>query len=91
MCCYLFNELVSHYIRVPLKNHLLVSLPAQVLTPIGMNSFLSDDFGLLESVEYEQRIKYILEIIEEVEWKDIDPDELTRYPSLFVIVVLLLM
>ncbi|ONK57353.1 uncharacterized protein A4U43_C10F19220 [Asparagus officinalis] len=49
----------------------------KVLIPIGVTSFLSDDFSLLESVEYDQRIKYISEIIEEVDWKDIDPDDLT--------------
>lgn len=42
------------------------------------NLFLSDDLSLLESVEFERRIKYIYEIIEKVEWVDIDPDYLTR-------------
>ncbi|XP_062204872.1 UDP-glucose:glycoprotein glucosyltransferase-like isoform X2 [Phragmites australis] len=40
-------------------------------------SFLSDDLGLLESMEYELRTKYIFEIIEEVEWAGVDPDDLT--------------
>nr|XP_010920353.1 UDP-glucose:glycoprotein glucosyltransferase [Elaeis guineensis] len=41
------------------------------------NPFLSDDLSLLESLEYELRIKHILEIIEGVEWQDVDPDDLT--------------
>ncbi|KAL6883793.1 hypothetical protein ACP4OV_011207 [Aristida adscensionis] len=39
--------------------------------------FLTDDLGLLESMEYELRTKYIFEIIEEVEWGGVDPDDLT--------------
>lgn len=42
------------------------------------NPFLSDDLSLLESLEYEQRIKYLVEIIDQVEWVGIDPDDLTR-------------
>ena len=34
---------------------------------------------LLESVEFKHRIKHIVEIIEEVNWQDIDPDMLTRF------------
>jgi UDP-glucose:glycoprotein glucosyltransferase len=41
-------------------------------------SFLADDLGLLESMEYELRTKYIFEIIEEVEWANVDPDDSTR-------------
>ncbi|XP_037450870.1 UDP-glucose:glycoprotein glucosyltransferase-like isoform X3 [Triticum dicoccoides] len=41
------------------------------------DSFLNDDLGLLESMEYELRTKYIHEIIEEVEWAGVDPDYLT--------------
>lgn len=48
----------------------------RIISPIG-GSFLRDDLGLLESVEYEQRIKHILEIIEDVEWEGVDPDNLT--------------
>lgn len=60
----------------------------RVLIPSGENPFLSDDFGLLESIEYEQRTKYILEIIKEVEWQDIDPDDLTSnfYSDLIMVV-----
>ncbi|KAF0915839.1 hypothetical protein E2562_039167 [Oryza meyeriana var. granulata] len=41
------------------------------------DSFLTDDLGLLESMEYELRTKYIYEIIEEIEWTGVDPDDLT--------------
>lgn len=49
----------------------------RVTVPVKGSSFLSLDFGLLESVEFEQRIKHIVEIIENVEWQDVDPDVLT--------------
>ncbi|XP_042473077.1 UDP-glucose:glycoprotein glucosyltransferase-like [Zingiber officinale] len=50
--------------------------------------FLSDDLSLLESVEFERRTKYIYEIIEKVEWVDIDPDYLTSkfYSDLIMLV-----
>ncbi|XP_052141963.1 UDP-glucose:glycoprotein glucosyltransferase [Oryza glaberrima] len=41
------------------------------------DSFLTDDLGLLESMEYELRTKHIYEIIEEIEWTGVDPDDLT--------------
>ncbi|KAK1287551.1 UDP-glucose:glycoprotein glucosyltransferase [Acorus calamus] len=41
------------------------------------NSFLSDDLRLLESLEFDQRVKHIVEVIEKVEWQDVDPDSLT--------------
>ncbi|KAL0920817.1 hypothetical protein M5K25_009987 [Dendrobium thyrsiflorum] len=40
-------------------------------------SFSSDDLELLESVEYQHRIRHIHELIDEVEWSNVDPDELT--------------
>eukprot|EP00257_Ricinus_communis_P021573 XP_015581097.1 UDP-glucose:glycoprotein glucosyltransferase isoform X1 [Ricinus communis] len=46
-----------------------------ILNDVG--TFLSHDLNLLESVEFKQRIKHIVEIIEEVHWQDIDPDMLT--------------
>ncbi|XP_031384011.1 UDP-glucose:glycoprotein glucosyltransferase [Punica granatum] len=49
----------------------------RVMFPVDANSFLSDDLRLLESMEFKQRTKYVLEIIEEVNWKDVDPDLLT--------------
>ncbi|KAK6917916.1 UDP-glucuronosyl/UDP-glucosyltransferase [Dillenia turbinata] len=39
--------------------------------------FLSHDLSLLESLEFKQRIKHIVDIIKEVNWEDIDPDMLT--------------
>ncbi|KAF8672264.1 hypothetical protein HU200_049461 [Digitaria exilis] len=39
--------------------------------------FLANDLGLLESIEYDLRTKYIFEIIEEVEFIGVDPDDLT--------------
>ncbi|KAL8168345.1 hypothetical protein V2J09_009844 [Rumex salicifolius] len=39
--------------------------------------FLSHDLNLLESLEFKQRIKPILGIIEDVNWQDMDPDSLT--------------
>lgn len=52
------------------------------------DDFSSDDLGLLESLEYEKRIKHILEIIEEVELINVDPDELTSkfYSDLIMLV-----
>ncbi|KAF3444470.1 hypothetical protein FNV43_RR14162 [Rhamnella rubrinervis] len=41
------------------------------------STFLSHDLQLLEAVEYKQRVKHIVEIIEQVEWQDLDPDMLT--------------
>lgn len=48
------------------------------MSPIDENNFLSHDLHLLESVELKQRVKHIVEIIEEVNWQDIDPDIVTR-------------
>ncbi|KAG2537562.1 hypothetical protein PVAP13_9NG299400 [Panicum virgatum] len=39
--------------------------------------FLANDLGLLESMEYDLRTKYIFEIIEEVEFAGLDPDDMT--------------
>ncbi|CAL4933619.1 unnamed protein product [Urochloa decumbens] len=39
--------------------------------------FLANDLGLLESMEYDLRTKYIFEIIEEVDFAGVDPDDLT--------------
>ncbi|KAL2647851.1 hypothetical protein AAZV13_05G141800 [Glycine max] len=49
----------------------------RVTYPIDESSFLSADLHLLESIEFKQRTKHIVEIIEEVEWHDVDPDTLT--------------
>ncbi|XP_061337152.1 UDP-glucose:glycoprotein glucosyltransferase isoform X1 [Gastrolobium bilobum] len=49
----------------------------RVTYPIDESAFLSADLQLLESIEFKQRTKHIVEIIEEVEWQDVDPDMLT--------------
>ncbi|CAA7402965.1 unnamed protein product [Spirodela intermedia] len=49
----------------------------RVLIPAERDTFLSDDLDLVESVELQKRIKYIVNIIKEVEWPDVDPDDLT--------------
>uniref|UniRef100_A0A1D1XJM9 UDP-glucose:glycoprotein glucosyltransferase n=2 Tax=Anthurium amnicola TaxID=1678845 RepID=A0A1D1XJM9_9ARAE len=49
----------------------------RVILPADGDTFLSDDLDLLESVEFEKRIKYVVDIIEGVEWSDVDPDDLT--------------
>ncbi|KAL6003178.1 hypothetical protein ACLOJK_023401 [Asimina triloba] len=54
----------------------------RVILPAARRTFLSDDLGLLESVEFERRIKHVMEVIEEVELQEIDPDDLTRFVDL---------
>ncbi|XP_068649445.1 UDP-glucose:glycoprotein glucosyltransferase [Aristolochia californica] len=49
----------------------------RVIFPVEHSTFLSDDLRLLEEVEFEQRVKHIAEIIEEVDWQDVNPDDLT--------------
>lgn len=49
----------------------------RVIHPIDESTFTSHDLRLLDAVEFKQRIKGIVEIIEEVKWQDIDPDMLT--------------
>ncbi|KAG0448863.1 hypothetical protein HPP92_027626 [Vanilla planifolia] len=49
----------------------------RVLVSKDAKSFSRADFELLESVEYQLRIKHIYDIIAEVEWLNVDPDELT--------------
>ncbi|KAL0422276.1 UNVERIFIED_CONTAM: UDP-glucose:glycoprotein glucosyltransferase [Sesamum latifolium] len=41
------------------------------------STFLNHDLHLLESLEFKQRIKHIAEIVEDIEWEDVDPDMLT--------------
>ncbi|KAK1548954.1 hypothetical protein Q3G72_001893 [Acer saccharum] len=62
----------------------------RVMFPIDESNFLSHDLNLLESVEFKHRIKHIWEIIEEVNWQDIDvdPDMLTsKFVSDIIMVV----
>ncbi|RZB96618.1 UDP-glucose:glycoprotein glucosyltransferase isoform B [Glycine soja] len=49
----------------------------RVTYPIDKSTFLTADLHLLESIEFKQRTKHIVEIIEEVEWRDVDPDTIT--------------
>ncbi len=56
----------------------MLFLTFQVFVVNEGDSFLTDDLGLLESMEYELRTKHIYEIIEEIEWTGVDPDDLTR-------------
>jgi hypothetical protein len=51
--------------------------------PGDEGTFLSHDLHLLETMEFKQRVKHIGEIIEEVQWQDVDPDMLTRFVCLF--------
>jgi hypothetical protein len=56
------------------------------MIPTDESTFLSHDLRLLESIELKQRIKHIVEIIEEVNWQDIDPDTVTRYVGFLLLV-----
>ncbi|CAK7357042.1 unnamed protein product [Dovyalis caffra] len=49
----------------------------RVMFPGDEEAFLSHDLHLLETMEFKQRVKHIAEIIEEVQWQDVDPDMLT--------------
>ncbi|KAJ6389720.1 hypothetical protein OIU77_027940 [Salix suchowensis] len=49
----------------------------RVMFPGDEGTFLSHDLHLLETMEFKQRVKHIGEIIEEVQWQDLDPDMLT--------------
>lgn len=40
---------------------------------------MGHDLHLLESMEFNQRVKPVQEIIEGIEWQGVDPDLLTRY------------
>ncbi|KAL3679974.1 hypothetical protein R1sor_022930 [Riccia sorocarpa] len=40
-------------------------------------SFVAEDFTLLDTIEYERRVKPVEEIIQEIEWEHVDADELT--------------
>nr|DAD24321.1 TPA_asm: hypothetical protein HUJ06_025785 [Nelumbo nucifera] len=58
------------------------------VTLLGRSTFLCHDLGLLESMEFEQRIKHIMGIIEEMEWHDIDSDLVTsKYISDIIMLV----
>lgn len=57
---------------------------------VDNGTFLSHDLRLLESVELKNRIKHIVEVIEEVKWEGIDPDMLTRFVDCTSFVILFL-
>ncbi|MBA0862880.1 hypothetical protein Goshw_013908 [Gossypium schwendimanii] len=73
------NELFSKPYKSSLPEASDVKLRERLnkVTPLGASVFLSDDLHLLESIEFKHRIKHIVEIIEEVNWQDVDPDMLT--------------
>lgn len=71
---------VSHFLYRQLGQEFGVNAVitnGRVMFPIDESTFLSHDLHLLESVELKQRIKHIVEIIEEVNWQDTDPDAIT--------------
>lgn len=49
-----------------------------MIFPVDERTFLGQDLHLLESMEFNQRVKPVQEIIEGIEWEDVDPDLLTR-------------
>lgn len=49
----------------------------RVIFPVDERTFLGQDLHLLESMEFNQRVKPVQEIIEGIEWQDVDPDLLT--------------
>ncbi|MBA0815114.1 hypothetical protein Gohar_020885 [Gossypium harknessii] len=58
------------------------------ITSLDAGVFLGDDLHLLESVEFNHRIKHIVEIVEEVSWHGIDPDMLTsKYVSDIIMLI----
>ncbi|XP_058773588.1 uncharacterized protein LOC131647762 [Vicia villosa] len=59
-----------------------------VTCPIDEGTFFSADLHLLESIEIKNKTKHILEIIEEVKWKDAHPDLLTRFHFVFALSLL---
>ncbi|KAI3990911.1 hypothetical protein MKX01_026095 [Papaver californicum] len=49
----------------------------RIMLPAHGSTFSRYDLDLLESVEFGQRIKHIMEVVEETKWDDMDPDMLT--------------
>lgn len=49
-----------------------------MIFPVDERTFLGQDLHLLESMEFNQRVKPVQEIIEGIEWQGVDPDLLTR-------------
>lgn len=63
------------------KNHLqgFWCIICQVFVQEHGHYFVAEDFSLLETVEYEKRVKQVETLVEKVEWEGIDSDELTRW------------
>ncbi|XP_012458584.1 UDP-glucose:glycoprotein glucosyltransferase [Gossypium raimondii] len=78
---YLYRQFgISSGVNAVITNGRITSLDAGV--------FLGDDLHLLESVEFNHRIKHIVEIVEEVSWHGIDPDMLTsKYVSDIIMLI----
>jgi hypothetical protein len=51
---------------------------AQVFIQEKGGYFVAEDFALLDSVEYQSRVKPVAAVIENIEWNNVDADELTR-------------
>lgn len=49
----------------------------RVTFPINEGAFFRHDLHLLETVEFKYRVKHIVEITEEINWQDQDPDKIT--------------
>lgn len=80
------ENLRTHYNKVTQFSHRKLGLDlggsavitnGRVMYLSDGSAFLSHDLHLLESVEFKQRTKHILEIIEEVKWQDVNPDIIT--------------
>jgi hypothetical protein len=50
----------------------------QVLIQEEGKYFVAEDFVLLETVEYDKRVKPVEELVEKIEWESVEPDDLTR-------------
>lgn len=59
------------------------------ITSLDAGVFLGDDLHLLESVEFNHRIKHIVEIVGEVSWHGIDPDMLTRFVCFLLLLLVI--
>lgn len=85
-----FSRQYNHFIFVVTWNSMSCFIITekiwQITFSINGSTFLSHDLHLLEALEFKQRIKHIVEIIEEVKWQDVDPDTLTRFLEIVLLV-----
>ncbi|KAF3525313.1 hypothetical protein F2Q69_00051379 [Brassica cretica] len=60
----------------------------RVIFPVDERTFMGHDLHLLESMEFNQRVKPVQEIIEGIEWQGVDPDLLTSkyFSDVFMLV-----